>query len=177
MNLYSKLIDKKIVYNGDFLKMRVDEIKLPNEKISSMEFIEHSDAACVLAIDDDNNILMVKQYRYPISQIMYEVPAGKMDENETPIECANRELEEETGYKAEKLELIGEIYTAPAYSTEKIYIYLASGLTQGKVNLDDDEFLECEKINFEKVLNMILNNEIDDAKTQIAILKYLAIKR
>ena len=116
---------------------------------------------------------MVKQYRYPVSKVMYEVPAGKLDSGEEPINCAKRELEEETGYKANNFDLIGSLYPAPAYSNEIIYIYLATKLSKTNMNLDEDEFLVCEKIKISKVLEMILNGQITDAKTQIAVLKYL----
>ncbi|MBP0979843.1 MAG: NUDIX hydrolase [Oscillospiraceae bacterium] len=175
MNLFSELVNKNIVYNGDFLKLRLDQVKLPNNKQTTREFVSHPGAACVLAIDDDDNILVVKQHRYPISKITYEIPAGKLDLGEKPEDCALRELEEETGYKAGKLDLLGVLHPAPAYTTEIIYIYLASNLSKGQVNLDDEEFLVSEKININKILEMILDNKITDAKTQVAILKYFMI--
>lgn len=177
MNLFSELVEKNIAYGGEFLKLRIDKVKLPNNKETTREFIEHPGAACVLAIDNNNNILVVKQHRYPVSKITYEIPAGKLDLGEKPEECALRELEEETGYKAKKLDLLGIMHPAPAYTTEVIYIFLASGLTKGEVNLDEEEFLVCEKINLNKILEMILNNEITDAKTQIAILKYIYLNK
>lgn len=176
MDLIYKFIEKSLAYEGNFLKMRSDKIELPNKKQSTMEFIEHPGAACILAIDKDDKVLMVRQYRYPISRVTYEIPAGKLDFDEKFIDCANRELEEETGYRAKCLELLSIITPIPAYSTEVIYVYLASDLYKGSVNLDDDEFLTCEKVELEKVMDLILNNKITDAKTQIAILKYILLK-
>lgn len=173
MNLNEDFIDSSLKFNGNFLKLKVDTVKLPNNKKSTRELIEHPGAACILALDENDNVFIVKQYRYPISKIMYEIPAGKIDKNEDPIQCAYREFEEETGYKATQLKLLGIMHPASAYTTEVIYIYLALGTSKGEVNLDKDEFLKFEKIHISKVRNMILNNEITDAKTQIAVMKYL----
>ncbi len=173
MDLFEEKISSKLIHNGDFLVLNKDTVLLPNGKTSTREFVTHPGAACIVAVDEDDNILMVKQYRYPISKVMYEVPAGKLDSGEEPINCAKRELEEETGYKANNFDLIGSLYPAPAYSNEIIYIYLATKLSKTNMNLDEDEFLVCEKIKISKVLEMIMNGQITDAKTQIAVLKYL----
>lgn len=173
MDLFEEKISSKLIHNGDFLVLNKDTVLLPNGKTSTREFVTHPGAACIVAVDEDDNILMVKQYRYPVSKVMYEVPAGKLDSGEEPINCAKRELEEETGYKANNFDLIGSLYPAPAYSNEIIYIYLATKLSKTNMNLDEDEFLVCEKIKISKVLEMILNGQITDAKTQIAVLKYL----
>ena len=173
MDLFEEKISSKLIHNGDFLVLNKDTVLLPNGKTSTREFVTHPGAACIVAVDEEDNILMVKQYRYPISKVMYEVPAGKLDSGEEPINCAKRELEEETGYKANNFDLIGSLYPAPAYSNEIIYIYLATKLSKTNMNLDEDEFLVCEKIKISKVLEMIMNGQITDAKTQIAVLKYL----
>lgn len=175
MDLFEKKISSKLIHSGDFLVLNKDTVLLPNGKTSTREFVTHPGAACVVAVDEDDNILMVKQYRYPVSKVMYEVPAGKLDSGEEPINCARRELEEETGYKANNFDLIGSLYPAPAYSNEIIYIYLATKLTKTNMSLDEDEFLVCEKIKISKVLEMIMNGQITDAKTQIAVLKYLQL--
>lgn len=173
MELKEKFVDSSLKFDGNFLKLKVDKVELPNNKKATREMIEHPGAACILALDENKNVFMVKQYRYPISKIMYEIPAGKIDNNEEPIQCAYREFEEETGYKAKKLKLLGVMHPAAAYTNEVIYIYLALGITKGEVNLDEDEFLELEKIHIDKVRKMILDNEITDAKTQVAVMKYL----
>lgn len=175
MDLFEEKISSKLIHNGDFLVLNKDTVLLPNGKTSTREFVTHPGAACVVAVNEDDNILMVKQYRYPVSKVMYEVPAGKLDSGEEPINCARRELEEETGYKANNFDLIGSLYPAPAYSNEIIYIYLATKLTKTNMSLDEDEFLVCEKIKISKVLEMIMNGQITDAKTQIAVLKYLQL--
>lgn len=176
MDLFEEKISAKLIHNGDFLVLNKDTVLLPDGKTSTREFVIHPGASCIVAVDEDDNILMVKQYRYPISKIMYEVPAGKLDFGEDPINCAKRELEEETGYKANNFDLIGSLYPAPAYSNEIIYIYLATELIKTNMNLDEDEFLVCEKIKINKVLEMIMSGQITDAKTQIAVLKYLQLK-
>ncbi len=175
MDICEKKVRETTVYNGNFFDLRKDDVLLPNNKNVTREFVTHPGAACVLAIDENGDVLLVKQYRYPMSELLIEIPAGKIDVGETPIDCAKRELEEETGYQAQNLDLLTAIYPAPAYTTEVIYIYLASGLSKTRMNLDEDEFLTCQKVKLSELVKMVLKNEIKDAKTQVAILKYLAI--
>lgn len=174
MDLKEKGLNSKFTYNGKILDIYVDEVSLPNGRTSFREYIKHPGAAAILAVLDNGNILMVKQYRYPAGDILLEIPAGRINENEDPASCAVRELEEETGYSAGEIVPYMDIFLAPGYSNEKIYVYLATNLKKTGTNWDDDEFLEILEIEPKKIKEMILNNEIPDSKTAAVILKYCA---
>ena len=137
-----KTISQRRVYDGRILNVRVDEAVLPNGKTVTREVIEHHGACGIVAFDEDGKLLMVRQYRYPMACELLELPAGKIDPGETPDACAARELEEETGYRASKLEFLGDIYPIAAYCCEVVHLYLAKGLTRGAQHLDPDEFLD-----------------------------------
>ena len=168
MDLYEKTLSSTSIYNGKVVKLFKDEIELPNGNTSFREVIKHPGGACVIAIENDY-IYFVKQFRYPFGKVLLEIPAGKLNEGENPEVCAIRELEEETGLIANKVELIHSFYPTPAYTSEIIYVYLANGLKKGTVNLDSDEFLNVEKIKVNAAIKMLLNGEIHDAKTIIAL--------
>lgn len=127
-----KTISQRRVYDGRILNVRVDEAVLPNGKTVTREVIEHHGACGIVAFDEDGKLLMVRQYRYPMACELLELPAGKIDPGETPDACAARELEEETGYRASKLEFLGDIYPIAAYCCEVVHLYLAKGLTRGR---------------------------------------------
>lgn len=172
MNLIEKQISAEYKYKGKIVSLRLDDALLPNGQTAKREVIEHNGGVCVAALDSDYNLLMVKQFRYPYGEVIYEIPAGKRNSlDEDPLLCGQRELKEETGATAEKYTFLGELYPTPAYCGEIIWIYAATGLSFGDAEPDEDEFLSLEKIPFEKALNMVLSNEIKDAKTQVAILK------
>lgn len=171
MNLTEKQIEKQYIYNGKIVNLRVDNALLPNGAIAKREVVEHSGGVCVAALTDDNEILLVKQFRYPYMEPILEIPAGKREMGEVPAVCGRRELKEETGAKAEVFELLGEIYPTPGYCNEIIWLYLARNLTFSGTRFDEDEFLEIEKIPLTKAVEMVMNGELKDAKTQIAILK------
>jgi ADP-ribose pyrophosphatase len=173
MDLTEKQISQKNLFTGQIFNLKLDDVVLPNSKISTREYVEHPGGVCVLAVDPDDNVIMIKQYRYPLQELIYELPAGKLNPGEDPMQCGFREFTEETGYIADKLELMCQIYPLPAYSTEILHLYLAHNLSLGQQNLDDNEFLQVEKIHISKVKDMIFKNEIKDAKTQIAIFRYL----
>ena len=130
---------------------------------------------CILPLDEDNNVLMVRQFRYPPHKVLLEIPAGKMEYGEDHRECGLRELKEETGCTCDEFTYLGNLIPTPAYDNEVIHMYLARGLHGGEQKLDDDEFLDVEKIPLDKAVEMVMNNEIADAKTQIALLKTKAM--
>ena len=139
--------------------------------------MEYPGGVCVAAITEKNEILMVRQFRYPYMENVLEIPAGKRDKgNESPLECGKRELKEETGAVAEKFIDLGQLYPTPGYCGEIIWLYAATGITFGQAQPDSDEFLSVEKIPFEKAVDMVLEGEIKDAKTQTAILKIKLLK-
>ena len=172
MNLIEKQISTEYKYKGRIVSLRLDDALLPNGQTAKREVVEHNGGVCVAALDKDYNLLMVKQFRYPYGEVIYEIPAGKRNtRDEDPLLCGIRELKEETGATAEKYTFLGELYPTPGYCGEIIWIYAATGLSFGDAEPDEDEFLDVERIPFEKALNMVLSNQIKDAKTQVAILK------
>lgn len=172
MNLEEKQLSYEYIYKGRIIKIRKDTALLPNGATALREVVEHNGGVCIAALTDENELLMVRQYRYPYSEVVLEIPAGKRDSaDEDPLECGKRELREETGATAQKFIPLGELYPSPGYCGEIIWMYAATGLTFGDTDLDEDEFLNLEKIPLEKAVKMVLSGEIKDAKTQTAILK------
>ncbi len=179
MNLTEKQLSKEYIYSGRVIKLRRDTALLPNGKTAEREVIEHNGGVCVAAIDDNDEVLLVRQYRYPYSEEILEIPAGKRDSiDEDPLTCGKRELREETGATASDYRFLGELYPTPGYCGEIIWLYAAKGLSFGKCEPDDDEFLKTERIKLDTLIDMIMNGDIKDAKTQAAVLKlYLLRKR
>lgn len=171
MKLLETTLDELYVYKGRIINTRVDKIMLPNGQTSDREVIEHNGGVCVGALTDENELIFVRQFRYPYKEVVLELPAGKLEKGEDPLECGKRELLEETGAVAENYSFLGKLYPSPGYCAEIIWLYLARDLTFFKQQLDENEFLEIEKIPLDKAVDMVLNNEIYDAKTQTIVLK------
>ena len=171
MELFEKKLDSRQVFDGVVVKLFVDEVELPNGKKSVREIVRHPGAVCVVPVTDQGEVIMVRQFRYAFGQTLLEIPAGKLEPGEDPLKAALRELEEETGTVAEKIEHIGELYTTVAILDEKIQMYLATGLSYKNAHPDEDEFLEVEKIPLNTLVDMVMNGEIRDSKTQVALLK------
>lgn len=172
----SELIERKIsskaVYTGRLLHVFCDNVILPNGNEATRDLIRHIGAVAVLPITDDGKVIIEHQFRYPVNEILLEIPAGKLDsKNEDKLEAVKRELREETGYTAGEWIELGDLYPTPAYSDEVIRLYIAKGLSKGDRELDDDEFIEVDKIPLSDLVEYVMNGRIMDAKTQIAILK------
>lgn len=165
------LIERKSIYEGRIVNLSVDKVELPNGRVCELEMIRHQGAAAVVPVDDERNVLMVKQYRYASGGWLLEVPAGKLDGGEAPENCATREVREETGYKPGKLIPMGWIFTTPGFTDEKIWLYLARDLEPSKQNLQTDEVLTVERMPFSEAFNMALKGEIHDAKSVCALLR------
>ena len=165
----------ELIFDGHILHVYRDDIALPNGNPAERELIRHVGAVCVIPVTDDGMAVMERQYRYPIGEVLLEIPAGKLDsKSEDHESAARRELAEETGYQARELIPLGKFYPACAYSDETIWMYLAKGLTRGDRHLDEDEFLDVELIPLKELVRRVLAGAIPDAKTQIAILKAAA---
>ncbi len=174
--LGEKQLSRKEIFDGHIVHLVVDDIKLPNGADATRELILHNGAVCVVPITDKGEIIMERQFRYPFNEVIWEIPAGKIDKGESdPLAAARRELLEETGYVASEMKFIGDFYPSPAILSEKISMYLASGLTKGERCLDEDEFLDVVALPFDEVVRMILDGEIPDGKTQAAVLKAKAL--
>lgn len=169
MDLTEKTLNKQTIYKGKIIEVDVDEVQLPNGKTSKREIVNHTGAVAVCALTKENKVVFVKQYRKPIEQVLLEIPAGKLEKGEEPKSAALRELEEETGYKANSLELIADIYTSPGFANEKIAIYFTDDLVKGEVHLDPDEFVEQVELSLDEINDLIQNHQIEDAKTLIAL--------
>ncbi|MDR0399086.1 NUDIX domain-containing protein [Candidatus Endomicrobiellum devescovinae] len=176
-DLIEKTLNKKLIYKGKFTELFCDEVQLPNGNSATREYINHPGAAAVLPFIDKENIVLVKQYRYAIGKVTYEIPAGKIDAGETPIECITRELEEETGYIAKKFELLLSFYPTSALSNELLHIFSAFNLEEGNFNPDEDEFVEKEIVNFKNALDMIKDGQIKDSKTIISLLYFSSLPK
>lgn len=158
---------KEYVYRGKIINVRRDEVAFPNGKESTREIVEHRGAVAVAAVDEEGCIYLVRQFRYAFGEELLEIPAGKLEEGEETahLEAAIRELREETGLTAQKVDYLGVIYPSVGMLTERIHIYLARGLTQGEMDLDEDEFLNVERIPVRELEAMVRRGEIRDAKT------------
>lgn len=175
MNLRETPVEQEIKYEGRIIRLRVDKAQLPNGRIATREVVEHNGGVCIAALTEQRELLFVRQFRYPYQEVVLELPAGKIDKGEEPLACGKRELTEETGASAQQYRSLGRLYPSPGYCGEVIHLFLATGLSFGRMNPDEDEFLEVERIPLEKAVQMVLDNEVPDAKTQVAVLKTWAL--
>ena len=170
MIVKEKTISSDRIYTGKVISLKVDTVEVDNKGYKKREIVEHPGAVAIVAITEDNKVVLVKQFRKPIEQVIWELPAGKLEIGESPKECAIRELKEETGYSAKNLKLLHKFFTSAGFSNQKIYIFLATGLTKGEPDFDDDEFIEKYEIDINEAQNMVIKNDIEDAKSSIGIL-------
>ena len=164
-------------YQGKFLSVKEDTIILPDGKTASREVVQRGAATAILPIDKQGNVILVRQYRHAVGQMLLEVPAGLLEAGENPADCAKRELEEETGYKTNALEFVCQMYPTPGFCMEQLYLYFAEELEEGKQNFDEDEFIEVEKYTIKQALTMIEDGKIKDAKTILLLYGYAVKKR
>lgn len=171
MKFTEKTLNSQMVYDGRIVKVYKDDVELADGHKSFREVVRHSGGVVIIAFKDKNTILLVKQYRYPIAKTVLELPAGKLEKGEDPFEAAKRELEEETGYCANKWTDLGYINTSPGFSDEKLYLYLAQDLEFTQCHPDEGEIIQAFEYKYEDVLEMIENGEINDAKTICGIMR------
>ncbi len=171
-NLKETTVNSKELFRGVVANLFIDEVELPDGSHSTREYLKHNGAVAVIPVDEDGNVYLVNQYRYPFSRVMTEIPAGKLDTpDEDPLEAAKRELREETGFTTNKITFLGEFIGSAAIIGETIYVYLAQDLEAGKQELDRDEFLNVIKMPLDTLVDKIMNGEIADGKTLYAALK------
>ena len=170
-NLTETTLRRNVVFEGRVIHVRNDEALLPNGRTCRREIVDHPGGVCVAALTEAGALLFVRQFRYAYGEVLPELPAGKLEPGEDPLPAGQRELREETGATAAHYEDLGVFYPTPGYCAEKIYTYLATGLIFGGQCLDEDEFLQCERIPLEEAVRMVMRGEIRDGKTQAAVLK------
>lgn len=168
---------ENLIYDGRIIRLYADDVLLPNGNAGKREYVAHRGGAAILPIDDQGNVYLVRQFRYPYREVILEIPAGKLEAGEDPLDTATRELEEETGFRGSELVPYGVLYPTPGYTNEHLYIYLAKGLFKGNAHLDKDEFLNLVVLPFDEVYRMVLDNRIRDAKTSYAVLRYALSRR
>ena len=159
----------KNIYNGKVVRLNIDTVTLPNGVTIDLEIVRHPGAAAVVPLKENGTVVLIKQFRHAAGGFIYEIPAGKLHPGEDPKNCAARELEEEIGYQAGKLDLLSSIFTAPGFTDEVIHIYKATGLTKGRQQLDRDEVLEIVEVPLQEAIEMIRAGSIRDAKTMVGL--------
>ena len=174
MTFEEKTLKSEKIYEGAIINLRRDKVTVQGGT-SYREIIEHNGGAVIAALTEDKKLVMVRQYRKPADKVMLEVPAGKIDPGEKPLDAAVRELKEETGYTAAKVEFLTQFYPSVGYSEEVLYLYLCTGLTPGETNFDENEAIDIEEVELDRLFKMAMSGEIDDAKTLIAILMVKAM--
>ena len=176
MELKETFVSRQEIFHGRIVDLRVDTVRLPNGHLTTREVIDHPGGVAVVAIDENDNVLTVKQYRYVFSRVLEEIPAGKLERGEDPREAAIRELKEETGATPARMIDLGKLLVSPGCYSEVLYLYLAEGLAFGAQHPDEDEFLELCRTPFSEMLARVMRGDIEDAKTVCGILKVHALR-
>lgn len=171
MNLAEKTLEEKSIFDGRIIHVSVDKVELPNGRASTREVVKHPGGVGIVALTEKNEVLLVNQFRYPYKSEITEIPAGKLNPGEDPLECGKRELHEETGASAAEYISLGKLLPSPGYTNEIIHLYLAKILSYGTQQPDEDEFLDVIKMPLERAVEMVMSGKLKDSKTQTALLK------
>ena len=171
MDMDEKIVSTNQIYNGRVVNFAVHEVELPDGKRAKRELIRHPGAVAMVALDDNNNVFMVRQFRIAAARVMFEIPAGTLNKDEEPLHCAERELQEEIGYRAASMEPLGGFFVAPGYTTEFIHLFLATGLSESRLEADADEFIEVARFTLAEAIAMVERGEIVDGKTISGLLR------
>ncbi|RKO68164.1 NUDIX hydrolase [Desulfofundulus salinus] len=168
--LTEKKLDSRMVYRGKILNLRVDTVLLPDGRTGTREVVEYAGAVAIVALNEKKEVFLVRQYRYPVGKELLEIPAGKIENGEEPLQCAQRELAEETGLRAERWQPLCSFYSTPGFTSEKMYLFLARDLNQEGQHPDEDEFVQVVKVPLDEALAMLWRGEICDAKSTAGLL-------
>lgn len=170
------MLESKEIFNGRVIRVTLDKVQLEDGTTSTREVVHHHGGACILPVDADGNVTMVRQFRYALGEELWELPAGKLEAGEDPFEAAKRELSEECGLTADTYTELGVVYPTVGYDSERIYLWAAEGLHTVGQHLDAGEFLDVVKMPFAQALGLVMDGTIRDSKTQIALLKYAQLR-
>ena len=173
--LHERIISEEQAWKGRFLDVRSARVELPNGRVTGRDLVRHPGASAVVALTESGKIVLVRQYRTAIDRVTVEIPAGKLDPGEDPLECAKRELHEETGFSASRIQYLTTIATTPGFCDEVIHIYMATGLTFDGANPDDDEFVNVDLVPLSELIDAVLDGKIEDAKAVVGALACDAI--
>lgn len=168
-----KIVSSKHVFRGRAVSLRVDTVELPSGRHTTRETVEHPDCIVVVPVDEEGNVLLVRQFRHPVNRTLLELPAGGIEKSETPEDAVRRELQEEIGYLPGRVESLGGFYSAPGFCTEYLYLYLATELTPSRLVASDTEEIEVVKVPLKKIPDLISSGQICDAKSVAGLLRYL----
>ena len=164
------------IYHGQAVKLRVDTIEKPTGKKTTREIVEHADCVAVVTLDEQKNVVMVRQFREAVAKTLLEIPAGGIDAGENPVDAVRRELQEEIGFLPQNIERIGGFYSTPGYCTEYLYLYLATDLKPSQLNAEDTENIEVVKVPLSQIPKLIASGEICDSKSIAGLLSYLHLE-
>lgn len=170
-------LSSKVVYSGRVVRLRVDDIKLPDGRQTSREVVEHGDCVAVIPLDADGNVLLVRQFRKPVEKDLLEIPAGCIDPGEEPVATVRREMREETGYLPRKIEKLGGFYASPGYCTEYLHLYLATDLVPDRLQAEDTDSIELVRVPLSRITGLIASGDICDAKSIAGLLLYLSLNK
>ncbi len=174
---YEKTLSSAEIYNGKIIHVRRDEVELPGGSHTVREVVSHNGGVGIVALDEEDNVLLVRQYRYPVGQELIEIPAGTLKKGEDPMVCGLRELKEETGATAGRFTSLGSILCSPGFCNQRLYLYLAEDLSFGELKLDDDEFLSGFRMPLTELVERVMSGEIDDCKTVAGVLKVWELRQ
>ena len=172
-----KILSSKSIYDGRAVKLRVDTVQMTGGRETTREIVEHSDCVAIVAIDADDNVLLVSQFRHPVGKELLEIPAGGIDAGEDPVTAVRREMQEETGYLPRKVERLGGFYSAPGYCTEHLHLYLAADLIPSQLHAEDTQDIRLVRIPVAEITTLITSGSICDAKSIAGLLSFLEYKR
>ncbi len=172
-----RTLSSRLIYEGRAVKLRIDTVKMPSGRETTREIVEHSDCVAIVAIDADDNVLLVKQFRQAVGKVLLEIPAGGIEPNEDPVAAVRRELREETGYLPRKVARCGGFYSTPGYGTEYLHLYLATDLTPSPLSAEDTESIELVRVPISRIPSLISSESICDAKSIAGLLIFLEYQK
>jgi ADP-ribose pyrophosphatase len=172
-----KTLSSQLIYDGRAVRLRIDTVRMPGGRETTREIVEHADCVAIIAIDAENNILLVNQFRKPVEKRLLEIPAGGIEPGEEPADCVRRELREETGFLPKKVERLGGFYSTPGYGTEYLHLYLATELVPSPLQAEDSESIRLVRVPLSEITGLITSGSICDAKSIAGLLMFLDFRQ